>query len=203
LLGTTGIILVKRIPRYIFLSFCLVADKTIIVMKTEKEIKASDNKKVVLNLYDNNVISYVTRSHEDGKAIFYTLHFSRKSDKEFIKIPASLLSEIMSESGYKCSVRAFNTTKEDFNKFFSGANVKIIGVPFIKGTTKFLNPFNGNYSDGKPANNDGESLHIESFVPTKTNLAFDENQDKLISKGLEAEREAIRQATANYLASLL
>ena len=136
-------------------------------MKTEKEIKTSDNKKVVVNVYDNNVISYVTRSHEDGKAIFYTLHFNRKSDKEYIKIPAGLLSEIMAESGYKCSVRAFNTTNEDFNKFFSGANIKIIGVPFVKGTTKFLNPFNGNYLDGKPANNDGESLHIEVFTPTK------------------------------------
>ena len=172
-------------------------------MKTEKEIKTSDNKKVVVNCYDNNVISYVTRSHESGKAIFYTLHFNRKSDKEFIKIPAGLLSEIMSESGYKCSVRAFNTTNEDFNKFFSGANVKLVGVPFIKGATKFLNPFNGNYADGKPANNDGESLHIEVFTPTKENLSFDETQDNLISKGLEAERNAIRQATANYLASLL
>ena len=172
-------------------------------MKTEKEMKTSDNKKVVVNVYDNNVISYVTRSHEDGKAIFYTLHFNRKSDREFIKIPAGLLSEIMSESGYKCSVRAFNTTNEDFNKFFSGANVKIIGVPFVKGTTKFLNPFNGNYSDGKPANNDGESLHIETFAPTKENLSFDAEQNEDIKQGLSKEREAIRQATANYLASLL
>lgn len=169
----------------------------------EIEITDSNNKKVTINVY-NCVISYVSRrTFESGKAIFYDIHFNRKSELQFVSVPASLLSEIMSESGYKSSVRVFNRTNEDFNQFFSGAKVEIYGVPYVKEQTKFLNPFTGVYTESKPAKNDGISYHISKLEPTEDNLRYDKEQNEDIKQGLSKEREAIRQATANYLASLL
>lgn len=169
-----------------------------------REIKDSNNKKVTINVY-NCVVSYVSRrALESGKAIFYDIHFTRKSELSFVSVPASLLSEIMSESGYNCSVRAFNRTNEDFSKFFSGAKIEIFGVPFVKEQTKFLNPFTGIYTESnKPAKEDGISLHISKLEPTEDNLNFDKEQSEDINNGMKIERDAIRQATANYLASLL
>ena len=76
-------------------------------------------------------------------------------------------------------------------------------MPYVKGTTEFLNPFTLQYEKSDEAKNDGISLFIDKLTPTKENLEFDAEQHKDIKKGLSEERNAIRQATANYLASLL
>ena len=171
---------------------------------TTKDLDLGNNKKVAVNIYDDLTVTYVSRrKFEKGKPIMYDLHFSYKCEIRICSVPAHILSDIMSENGYKCSVGAFNKTNEDFSDFFKGAKVDLIGVPYVKGTKEFLNPFTLTYEKSDEAKNDGISLFIDKLTPTKENLEFDAEQNKDIRKGLSEERNAIRQATANYLASLL
>lgn len=167
-----------------------------------KEIKINEKEKVIVSTFENT-ISYVSK-HKTEKSLQYIISFNRKSDlKQNVFINAKSFADVLHESGVFVDLGVFNKTNESLAPYFSGAKCVILGVPYIKGQKQYFNPITNEVIESEPAKNDGISYFVDSiqFTKEQKDLFADLNND--IKQGIQKEREAIRQATANWLAQLL
>ena len=171
---------------------------------------------------DNIVFSSVITSVEfdcqklDSSKSFVRINLSRRNcgktldnDGKVTKCFSILVNKpeffsALEESGKGWFINTLRKTHEDFFFFFYGCEIGFVGVPYAKGQKEFVHPItNEKFVNEKPAQNNGVSYYIERIKFTKESEADLMELRKELKQGIAKEKEAIRQATANWLQSLL